>query len=159
MHPQENFSDAASVGSLWHCGTLNSPNGAYCATMEQPSGQTLATNSCGIWSYSERPKEFLLTCYKNLHSFLWAKQAGFLLVWILWLSCAICQKVCLPGKEQLPLIVFLRITLLSCQPKLPSGSCPGCHSSRQNENVIQWGICIKGRSDGNISQQNLWCCA
>lgn len=90
----------------WCCGTLDSPAGAYPASTEHPSGQTLATGSCAIWSYSEKPKEFFLPCYKNLHSFLWAKQAGFLLVWILWLSCAICQEVCLPGKEQLPLIVL-----------------------------------------------------
>lgn len=55
-------------------------DGAYRAPTEHPSGQTLATDSFGIWSYSERPKEFLLPRYKNLHSFLWAKQAGFLLV-------------------------------------------------------------------------------
>lgn len=83
MHPRESFSAASSVGILWCCGTLNSPGGAYCATMEHPSEQTLATDSFGIWSCSERPKEFLLSRYKNLHSFLWAKQAGFLLVWIL----------------------------------------------------------------------------
>lgn len=28
-------------------------------------------------------KNSFFSCYKNLHSFLWAKQAGFLLVWIL----------------------------------------------------------------------------
>lgn len=56
------------------CGTLDNPAGA---TTERSPGQTLATGSFAIWSYSEKPKEFLLPCHKNLHSFLLGK-AGWI---------------------------------------------------------------------------------